>query len=339
VTQAGICCSEAVELSAADQNRVFAGIAATGATWTRIAVPWGALNSSRGVYAWGLLDTAVAAAQKAGLQVLLNIVFPRPSLGFLLWGTTTAADMAIFAGTLAKRYAAQGVSHYEIWNEPNDAHNWTVPGWFGIPSPAVSAVDYVAWLKPTYTAIHNAQPSATVISAGLEACVTWANTNMDPLTFITQAYTAGLGSCTDAIGYHPYSLTGGFVYVPPTGSQQFIADLFAIHNVMSANGDAAKQIWATEWGFPTITASTIAASNSAQPAITQELQAQYMAAQWAIMSQLPFLGPAFLYQYRDWTNPGATYSVANADQNLGLVTSSYVPKTALGTMTALWRKP
>lgn len=339
MTQAGICASEAVALSAADQTKVFNGIAATGATWSRIAVFWSTCNSSRGVYAWGPLDAAVKAARAAGLQVLLNIVGPRPNLGFLWFSPTVAADLATFAGVLARRYASQGVSHYEIWNEPNAALNWSVPGWFGIPTPGISAVDYVAWLKPTYAAIHLAQPAATVISAGLEACASWSSTNLDPVVFLTQAYAAGLKGCTDAIGYHPYSLTTGFVYEPPTASQQFIADMTGIHNVMQANNDGAKQIWATEWGFPTITASTIAATNAPQPAITQALQSQYLAAQWAIMSQLPFAGPLFLYQYRDWTYPGATYSVAYDDQNLGLVTQDYTPKTALATMTTLWRHP
>lgn len=332
----GFCVEEAILLSAADQQKVFAGVAATGAQYVRIGVPWSTVNPVRGTYNWGILDAAITTAHDNKLKVLLNVIPFKPSFGFLFFGGTTSKDLATFCAALCSRYYPQGVVDYEIWNEVNSAANWPSGGFLGLFGQSVNVADYVSWLQPTYKAMHQAVPGVNVISAGLEACASWLNELQDPVSALSAMYKAGLKGNCDAVGYHPYSLSPGFSYEPPSSTQQFIADLSALHGVMASNGDGDKLIWATEWGFPTITGSTLSNTGAVQATITGDQQSQYLAEQWQIMSQLDFVGPALIYQYRDFSFPNQTYSATDPNQNHGVVTGAYAPKPALATVTAMF---
>jgi hypothetical protein len=331
----GLCVEEAIFLSAADQQKVFAGCTAAGAQYVRIGVPWSVINPVRGTYNWGILDAAITTAHDNHLKVLLNVIPPKPSFGFWIFGGTSRSDLATFCAALCTRYYPQGVADYEIWNEMNSAASWSTGGLLWLPG-SVNVANYVSWLQPTYKAMHQAVPGVNVISGGLEACASWLNELQDPVTALSSMYKAGLKGNCDAVAYHPYSLSSGFTYEPPTATQQFVADLTALHDIMVANGDGDKIIWATEWGFPTIIGSTRNSAGSIQATITGDQQAQYLTEQWQVMSTLDFIGPALIYQYRDYSLPNQTYSHADPDQNHGLVTSNYAPKPALSAVTALF---
>jgi aryl-phospho-beta-D-glucosidase BglC (GH1 family) len=58
---------------------------------------------------------------------------------------------------VAARYKPDGVTTFEIWNEPNNASFWQPR-----PNPAAYTADLIA----AYAAIKKASPSAFVISGG-----------------------------------------------------------------------------------------------------------------------------------------------------------------------------
>ncbi len=69
------------------------------------------------------------------------------------------SDYADFVDFVVRRYSPLGVTHYEIWNEPDHTRFW--------PS-GVNAADYTSMLRPGHAAVKAANnPAATVLMGGL----------------------------------------------------------------------------------------------------------------------------------------------------------------------------
>jgi hypothetical protein len=142
-----------------------------------------------------------------------------------------------FANYLANAFG-QSVNAYEIWNEEDGS-----PGWTGTPA------QYVSLLAAAYPAIKSANPNATVILGGLAA---------NDYPYLQLLYKAGAGPYFDAVGVHTddaCSLTSpyGFAYNPGTNliNRWSFLGFTTVHSVMAANGDAAKPIYMTEFGWST----------------------------------------------------------------------------------------
>ena len=131
---------------------------------------------------------------------------------------------------------------------------------------------------------------------------------MEPVSFLTRMYAAGAAGSFDAVGHHPYS--GANVPTQPDSWNPWTY-LPAVHELMVANGDGAKQIWMTEYGAPTT-------GTGAVPEATQALmidQAFAMAADWE------WAGPIFLFNWQD-----------SADGAFGLHRPDGTPKLAVATL-------
>jgi hypothetical protein len=64
--------------SANARERVFAGVAATGARWVRVDFPWSLVEYNRGHHGWGQLDAIVAAADRHRLRLLPMVAYVPP---------------------------------------------------------------------------------------------------------------------------------------------------------------------------------------------------------------------------------------------------------------------
>jgi len=305
---------EGFDLPAADVQRVFDTAADLGAARFRIEMSWSDTNPSRGVYKWDVADRLVNGILGAGLRPLL-ILFRRPS-----WATT--ADYNVWCTAVATRYqvggagigaanAGKGVTDFEIWNEPNH--------WMYLPNTSGSV--FVPWLQAGYAGVKSVLPGAgsTVVLGGL---MQTGNFNflgvivtVSPDVFLTQVYRSGGGGYFDAVGNHPYTVEESPV-APSLGSAAFVTDA-KLHDIMSANGDAAKQIWWTEFGYPTAM-------------VSQDQQQSYLQTVFSVADSRSYVGPRFVYNLRD--SPGG----ANANEkSFGVVTSKFVEKVSVPWLRTL----
>jgi hypothetical protein len=89
---------------------------------------------------------------------------------------------------------------------------------------------------------------------------------------------------------------------------------------MSANGDGAKQIWATEFGAPT---------GSTSNSMTEAGQAQLVTDAYTKLKSWTWAGPAFFYSYR---NVGTNFS--NVEDNFGIIRYDWSLKPAYAAYQA-----
>jgi len=185
------------------------------------------------------LDATVAAAVQRGLEVL-PVVQATPGWAALRpgdFGSPPArlATFKAFLAALVTRYGPRGslwterpelprvpIRAWQIWNEPNITRYW---------SSQPFASSYVRLLRAADKALEAADPSATVVLAGLPN-VSW--------TALRAIYRAGGGGHFDAVALHPY-----------TGRPSDVLRLVRYaRRVMRNHGDARMPVWITELSWP-----------------------------------------------------------------------------------------
>jgi hypothetical protein len=304
--------------SKATVQRLLDEVVKTGARWVRFDCYWAALEPAPGQYSWDRLDWVVDAARARHLSILGTIAYTPD------WarrrGTTDHApptkttDYATFAAAIATRYAGR-VNAWEIWNEPNTSGFWQ-------PRPDPAA--YRALLASASAAIHSVEPQATVLNGGLAPAgarldyTARDGSAMSPWRFLTDLYADGAAGTFDALADHPYAPQPALPDATATGNA--FHDVSQLHDLMAANGDGAKAIWATEVGATT--GGTAALSRAQQAtAVTQYLTG------W---SALPFAGPLFYFELRD---RGTNHQ--SREDNFGLLDRKWHPKPAYRTYVGL----
>lgn len=283
-------------------------IRSLGVTDLRIVVPWIYIQpTSATSYDWTKMDNVINTAHAMGFTMTASITGNPTWDGTPLVGAPNPTTYATFAAAVAQRYGSQ-INAYEIWNEPNAAE-------FLAPSdPGV----YTAMLKAAYTAIKAVNPSATVIAGVLGAVTTVPGISLAPDQFLAGMYAAGAQGFFDALSFHPYFYTLPFSAGAGVANSP-LEQVKALYALMAANGDAAKQIWATEYGNPTMPGG-----------ISQTQQAQMLQDFVTAWSKLSFAGPSFVYTAND-LNTGYLLD----ENNLGLFTTDGIPKLAAQTLAAL----
>jgi hypothetical protein len=314
-------------ISRADMDRSIAMMHDAGVQWIRANMNWSSVepNAKGTLDAWWLdeIDYAVTQAQAAGIQVLMPIADgvpywasadPKKSGGSWnkYWKPTNFADYADFAARIVSRYSAKGVHAYEVWNEPNYSRFWPSG-----PSPA----DYTNMLKAAYPAIKGADPSATVVMGGV---------SRNDYGFLSGMYAAGAAPYFDAAAVHPYTNQ-----VDPTlcwndsGTANKSIDAFCgietVRNVMVANGDSAKNLWLTEFGWST--------ASGASNGVSEATQADYLTKAFAQLDSYPYVTNAFWYGFRNnyWSNNDQ----ADVEANYGLTRVDFSLKPAYAAYKAL----
>ena len=120
---------------------------------------------------------------------------------------------------------------------------------------------------------------------------------LDAVSFLQRTYASGAAGSFDAVGWHPYSYPNAPGGLNPTSAWvQMYGTATSVRSIMSAFGDADKQVWATEFGAHTAPESA--------GALSEVQQAGYLGGGIDLWRGYPWAGPLFVYQLRDrGTNP------------------------------------
>lgn len=293
-----------------------AAITASGAGWVRIDVDWSAIENRQGTFDWRYVDRAVAAASRYHLQVLALLAYTpawaRPANTTDKHPPTDATDMAAFAGVAAARYAARGVTAFEIWNEPNSRNFW---------QPRPSAQAYAALLTTVAPAVRAAAPGAVIVSGGLAPAIDASNgSEISPVTFLERVLAAGGGDHLDAVGVHPYS----YPALPSdqsTSAWNTFVRLPLVHQVLTDAGLDDRPLWLTEVGAPTGTHSR---------AVDEARQAEIVVDAIATARTLPWVQRTFVFTQRDSGD-----NAGDIESQFGLRRYDGTPKPAYDALTTL----
>jgi polysaccharide biosynthesis protein PslG len=236
------------------ENKDFGRLADANVKTVRWTMPWSNVEGSRGHFNWTLPDEVIGGLAAKGIQVL-PVVYGSPA-----WISKQRTKPPLgskdarqawkdFLGEAVKRYgaggsfwtnplayakqhpgkAAQPVSAWQIWNEPN------LPAYF---HPRPSPGKYAKLLSLAHEAVKGADPSAKVIIAGMPGN---AVGGIDAPKFYRRLYKEkGISKDFDAAALHPYG--------------PFLPDvrhwIEKVRKVMKQHGDKQKPLWLTElaWG-------------------------------------------------------------------------------------------
>ena len=212
---------------------------------------WSEIEPTRGEFHWEYTDWLLRAAEYYHLGVIARLDkspgWASPAPNALDAPPDQLSDYVDFVAQVAARYRGR-IAAYVIWNEPNLAREWGNRP----PDPAA----YAVLLRSAAARIRTIDPHAQIVSAGLAPTNDRDANALDDRDFLRAFYAAGARDAFDILGAHPY----GFSNPPddPRGAHAGLnfLRLLDLHDIMAANGDAAKPVWVTEFGYTTDAADT-----------------------------------------------------------------------------------
>lgn len=282
---------------AASVAREFDLLTAMHVTWVRVDFEWPTIEGNHGKFDWAYTDAVVKEASARRLNVL-GILSHTPAWARPASTTTSnppdhVSDFAEFARATVARYSPLGVHTWEIWNEPNVSAFW---------QPAPDANRYGELFRAAATTMRAVDPVATLLIGGLTSGGDLADgSRISQAKYVEQLYGNGTAQAADAIAVHPYSFAWPHAHAVIGG----LDDVPALHQIMERHGDGGKNVWITEFGVPTGTASD-AVSDKDQAATI--MHARKLVQKWS------WTGPLIYYELRDGgTNP------AIDEENFGVV--------------------
>lgn len=225
-------------------HQQFALMQAAQVTWVRQFAYWDHLQPVPERFTWSQWDQVMDVfADYSDLQMV--VVFmnsPDWSRNQLISAAPPddPTDFANFAQNFAERYGEQ-VDYYQIWDEPNLSDAWGQRD----PQPT----EYAALLAAGYTAIHDADPTATVLLAGLAPTTEREGQNIADSLYLDALYQIGAAPYFDAVAAKPYGFNLSSLERTVDLDTLNFSRIVAMREVMVANGDGRKPLWASNWGW------------------------------------------------------------------------------------------
>lgn len=342
-----------------DPGRYVSLISAGDANTFRDDFTWADVEPEQGTFDWSSTDAIVTQAARHHLHVLM-IADETPlwasggSMSNPIWWwlpPTDPSSYGAFAGQLAARYGPGGAfwaahpglpvllpAGIELWNEENTSGFWGGE----TPSPAL----YAQMVRSAYAAVKQADPSMTVVTGGLAPvggyddvhCTGQHGSGHDakawnPVNYLQALYADGAGGAFDAVGWHPYNFNPGdtakqmLTYNLCSAWSQLAMTPVSARSLMTAHGDAGKQIWATETGAPTCIAG------ASYPCVTEKAQATLAKDEASRWAGYAWAGGYYWYDIRD---DGGGASTSDIEEHFGAVLASDQPKPAYRALQAAW---
>ena len=200
---------------------------------------WRGLQPQRNTWQFSALDSAVARAEKKGVEVMLTLGQTPPWAAARPmekvpngWGASSEprdmADWEHYVRTVVARYKGR-IKYYELWNEPRFREVDPKRAVAGFTGSARQMVEMGAIVK---RALEELDPEARLISPAVDA-------RMIGLKRLEAWLDAGGGSVSDVIAYHVYATT----------PEEIPRVVSAIRGILKKHGLEHLEIWNTESGF------------------------------------------------------------------------------------------
>ena len=261
------------------RERVFDGVAATGARWVRVDMPWSWVEKHgptlrHGHGNWSGIDPIVRAADQRGLKLL-------PIVGFTpewasdtgeLWTYPDPEPFEEFFAAALRRYPQ--IPAWELWNEPN---------FYRFSKPSVNPAGFVEFLRSARRARDSVGSRAKLISGGIAP-----GGDIDMVSWINQIAARGALRLIDGLGVHPYSAA------EPDDPRSWMMGLQALHDQLADLGRPDLPLWITEFGAP-----TVPVANGYAPALTEAQQADRLRSAFALAGRFDWIENLTWYEYRD----------------------------------------
>ncbi len=299
-----------------------------GFNWMKYQTRWQEFEPRPGNYQWTFLDKVVNGAQASNLRLLLSVVaapdWARPGQDLSQHGPPADPQTyARFAGAIAARYKGK-VHAIEVWNEQNLGREWG-------GANKQSAAAYAALLKPAYQAIKAQDPTIQVITGALTPA---GNVNIpdlggmlarDDVEYLQEMYDAGIKGFYDGVGVHPSGFNNAPELDPRDGDVLGRAGGFHGHRsfyfrgfefyreVMVRNGEDAKSLWFTEFGWAT--GGQAGAEWGYAQENTEANQAEWLARAFQIGKDRPYVAAMFVWNLNFFGTDQAkrAFAVINPD--------------------------
>ena len=293
-------------------NKVLDLMKAGGSKMVRLPIPWVWIEpNAKGQYDQTYLakvDALLAAANSRGIKSLVTTggppcwatSYPNAPCGTAYFSTPggaypprNPADAGDYAAFVAKRWSGY-LSGIEVLNEPNSDQ------FFQVPPGDDKALDYTNIVKAEYAAVKKVKPAMPVVAGSLAFSDT---------TFLQSMYNDGIAASSDAISIHPYNVRFDDPFVkwgdpsvpwPDAPMNSFVLGVPNIHNVMVANGDGAKPLWLTEFGFSDCNPNYLC--------MDQTTQSQYMQKSLDLIKTWTYVKVALMHQGYDFSANRETWN-------------------------------
>ncbi len=241
------------QYSQADLDRACRLIQAGGWSWVRQHFYWNEIEPRRGEFEWTASDRLVAEAERCGLSVLAVLdTSPAWARSATEQDVVTApplqpADYGRFVATFAGRYGSR-VPVLQLWDNPNVPPNWGRRN--------ADAMEYTALLRRGAEGARSANPHVSIVSAGLapnEEKIRGHPVFSDIL-FLRGMYDAGAREYFDILGAKPYGMWTGPDDRRVSPDVLNFSRVILLREEMTSHGDAAKPVWAVEFGWSALPA-------------------------------------------------------------------------------------
>lgn len=218
-----------------------------GAHWIVDLFPWAYVQPrSPYGYDWRGADLIIEHAHAQGLRVVarLDIVpqWARPAGSTDRYLDRASYDeFAAYAAAFAARYAARGVEHIIIWNEPNLRFEWGGRH----PDPAA----YAELLQQVYPAVKDVAPQIQILAGALSPGGGLADgQRIDDMDYLRGLYAAGAAGFFDSWAVHAYGAREAPSAEPAAGRVN-LRRIELVRRLLDELGGSAVPMMITEGGY------------------------------------------------------------------------------------------
>lgn len=294
---------ELMQYGQTDLIKTLAHIRSTNFRWIRQFAYWDEIEARQGEYDWSGWDRVTAALREIDELELVAVIMNSPQWAQGDGGSTgisqtapprSLEDFAAFCREFAARYG-DVIDYFQIWDEPNLGDAWG-----GLdPRPA----EYIAMLASAREAILGADPSAVIIAAGLAPTVETAGRNISDIRYLEAMYAQGARELMDVVAGKPYGQFSSPLDRTIDESVLNFARIVALREVMLANNDGRKPLWASAYGWNALPRDW-QGDASIWGEVRVEEQTQYtLQTLDRVYREMPWLGPLFLHHWQPLAAP------------------------------------
>ena len=232
--------------SAAEIDLALEAAKRAGISWVRQPFPWAEMEPQKGQFNWEPWDRIVSACRRHQIPLVAVLKTSPP------WAQRQAdrdlpvappanlADFGNFAAAVAARYGP-ALRAYQIWDEPNIQPNWG--------HALVDPTGYMRLLREASIQIREVDPAATIALAGLAPTTEEGPVNLNEPQFLQGLYDSGARRYFDVVAAKPYGFWSGPDDRRTDPTVLNFSRVALLRQVMEANHDGQKPVWAVEMGW------------------------------------------------------------------------------------------